>query len=113
HFVWVRMFAINSGADTIHVGLGPSPATTPPARTITAGSSGSWVWVRTAGINVAAPGTQFVSLFMADDGVRVDRLAVTRSAGVTAPALPLALNGGDWAFASNPDTYVAGTCNDR
>ena len=113
HYVWVRGFATGTASDSIHVGLAATPGTSAPGRTIILPLTGSWTWARIGTPFSVAAGTQYVSLFMAEDGFRVDRLAVTRSNSANPPTLTPATNGGDWAFASNPDSYVAGACNAR
>ena len=109
HRVWVRMYSPANSDDQVHVGISTSPGSTAPTRSLTTSVNGSWIWMRTGTFTVT-PGTRTVSVYMQEDGVRVDAIYITRSDSTTAPT-STSTNGGDWAFASNPDTYVGTTCN--
>ena len=107
HYVWVRMFSANNNNDLLWVGL---TGTTTTLRSVDTGTNGSWVWVRHGAFSNVAVGTQTLTLYMRDDGLKVDAIVITRSSSSTAPTTSTG-NGGDWSFQNNPDTYVGTTCN--
>lgn len=110
HYVWVRMYGPTNSDDDLHLGINSSlPGTA--SVSLDASSNTGWIWMRTAAINVAATGPQYVSIWMSTDGVKVDALVVTRSSSTTAPTVTLAGPGGTWAFANDPVTYQAQVCN--
>ncbi len=111
HHVWVRMYGPSDASDAIHVGAGAALPGAPTA-TLDAPNNGGWVWVRTAAtINMAA-GNGFVSVWMAEDGVKVDAVVVTQSTSATAP-VEVRPAGGTWSYAANPTTSQPGLCNDN
>jgi formylglycine-generating enzyme required for sulfatase activity len=68
-----------------------------------------WKWVDAATFTTVATSTQTISLWMADDGVKFDKIALTQAA--TAPSDAIAPKGNTWAYATNANTYAAMTCN--
>jgi hypothetical protein len=110
HYVWVRMYGPNNSDDDVHVGLNLTLPGTATA-SLDASSNTGWIWMRTAAINVATTGRQFVSVWMSTDGVKLDAIVVTRNASTTAPTVTLAGPGGSWAYATNATTYQADACN--
>jgi hypothetical protein len=56
-------------------------------------------------------GTRVLSLYMRDDGVRVDAVFVTRGSATNPATINLTGNGGAWSYATTPNTYQANTCN--
>jgi hypothetical protein len=103
--VWVKMFANSSNADNqVHVsvsGLG--------TKTLTAGTSNTWVWVDSTSFGTQPIGSATISVYMAQDGVRIDQIYVVEGNGTP----PNTLNGagGKWAYQSSPNTYQPMTCN--
>ncbi|HVV81496.1 MAG TPA: MopE-related protein [Kofleriaceae bacterium] len=110
HYVWVRMYGPSDSSDAVHVGINPVPPGVPTV-TLDAPSNGGWVWVRGGPFNIAAAGTQTVSLWMAEDGVKVDAVVVTQSASATAPT-EVRPAGGTWSYAANPTVAQPAVCND-
>jgi hypothetical protein len=138
--IWVKLFttANNTTADTVHVGLAASTASTTPTVTIsppapTACSSNAqcaalpgttcmdttsngipdtctgFVWVSAGAFNVNATGNRTLNLYMGDDGARVDQIYVISGAGT--PPQTINPKGNTWAYATNPNTYQPDTCN--
>ncbi|MCE9578682.1 MAG: hypothetical protein K8W52_36490 [Deltaproteobacteria bacterium] len=109
HYVWVRMYSATSSQDTVGIGINatvPGTAT----QTLVTPTNGSWLWVRSNSISIAATGTRTVSVWMREDGVRVDAIFVTRSSSTTAPTNTSG-TGNTYAYDTNPNTYAANTCN--
>jgi len=122
YHVWVRMWSpstpdpdgggpltANTDNDNeVHVGFSAAGPATPQA-ILAMTTRNAWTWVRTTtAINVAAGASTF-SLYMKEDGAKIDAIALTLSTSATVlPATVLTLNGNDWTFG---DTYVADTCN--
>jgi hypothetical protein len=109
--VWVRMFAPTTNDDTLHVGIGPSAPTASMTLTTTvsaAPAGPTWVWVQTPALDLDA-GANTLSLFMARDGLKVDRIFIVR--GSVTPPTTLGPAGGVWSYATSPSTYNGATCN--
>jgi hypothetical protein len=113
HYVWVRMYSATGSANDLWLGVSDDPATSPPTQQLATTSNGSWSWVRSAPINVLSTAPRFLSLYMREDGLLVDVIHLTRNSSTTPPAFSPAPNGGDWAYATNPDVYQAAVCNDE
>ena len=107
HYVWVRMFSPTGNDDRLFVGVGSFALQNPVTPT-----NGGWVWVRTGAFNIAAAGTQTVTIYMDEDGLKFDALAITRENNTSNPPTTINSDGGTWSFQSNPDTYQANVCND-
>jgi hypothetical protein len=107
HYVWVKMYSANNAADRIHVGMS---GTTTALQSIDTGTNGAWVWIRHGPFANVTAGVQTVTLYMREDGAKVDAIVVTRNSSSTAPTTTTP-NGGDWSFQTSPDVYVGTTCN--
>ena len=71
-----------------------------------ASSTGSvWNWQGAVYANLS--GVQTVSLYMHEDGARVDAISITQATGIQ-PPLPT-----EWAFQNNPHTFQTGVCNSQ
>ena len=83
--ICVRAFSAASFDDnSVHVGIN---ATIPgaPTQTLTTPANGAWVWAGpSAAISVPASGTRFLSVYMNEDQLRIDRIHLTTSS--TCPA---------------------------
>jgi len=103
--VWVKLFANSSNADN-KVWTGVSGNAT--LVTGTAGTSNTWVWVNT-NVGAVTTGAHTVSVYMQQDGVRIDQVFIvigtTSAPSTTNPA------GNKWAFQTSPNTYATNTCN--
>jgi formylglycine-generating enzyme required for sulfatase activity len=120
HTVWVRMYSavmvdgngnpITNTQDTINIGVnGALPGTA--TQTLTTTVNGTWHWVKAGTqFNIPAIGNRYLSVWMREDGVRVDAIFVTRSTSNTPPT-PTSGPGGTWAYDTSPNTYAANTCN--
>ena len=111
HYVWVRMYGPDDNDDSVHVAIDGSGGS---IQSIDADSNSTWIWRRASAINisgsVAAPRT--LTLYMQQDGVRIDAIAITRSNTTTAPSFTAASQGGTWSYATNNTTYQLGVCNE-
>ena len=109
HYVWVRLYGPNDASDAVHLGVNAAlPGTA--SQTLDAPSNTGWVWVRSTALTINA-GATFLSLWMAEDGVKVDAIVVTRSTSTTAPT-EVRPAGGAWSYAANPSTAQPTVCND-
>jgi hypothetical protein len=106
--VWVRMWA-NAGADNqIHTGVTTTPPATPTS-TVSLGTNNAWTWQNAGTFNIPATGNRFVSIFMGDDGVKIDQIHIRTGGGTPSP--PTTPPGNTWAYATTPNTYQPNTCN--
>ncbi len=96
----------NTASDALHVGLnGAIPAT---GGTLTASPDNFWIWVKSANMTSSATaGTNTVSVYMNEDGVRIDAIAVVRATNTTTPTF----DERTWAYQSNPKVAQPQTCN--
>jgi hypothetical protein len=113
YFVWVRMMGINNSSDRVYVGLSQNP-TGAGAADAGSGTSGLetnpdnvWVWVRSNAMSTGAAGTYTASVYMGENGVRVDAIAITRDASTTPPAF----DERTWAYQANPKIPQPQACN--
>ena len=85
HYVWIRGYAVTNTDDSVHAGLPGAgiPGATNTAANITLNQYNVWQWTRTntaggvATLTVGATGTATFSLWMREDGIRVDRIILT------------------------------------
>ncbi|HEY4240208.1 MAG TPA: MopE-related protein [Kofleriaceae bacterium] len=69
----------------------------------------TWTWIPSTGMNTTATaGTYTFSVFMEQDGVMVDAVAIAKQ-GTTPPAQ----NENVWAYSTNPKTIQPQICNDN
>ncbi len=117
--LWVRMYSPTGADDTVHVGVSTSATAVAPTQTLVTSVNNSWVWMSTTDLNLTS-GTNYVRLFMGDDGLKVDAIFIGRTAtprppcpnGSTSATASCATSaGGNWAYAANTTTYQAMTCN--
>lgn len=106
--VWVKLYSNNGNDDTVHVRV--TGGTTFTASPTTANNNNNWRWVDAGAVNIA--GAITIDVFMADDGVKFDRLYIGTAAnpGTNEPASSA---GFKWAFSSpeNGNTYKTDICN--
>jgi hypothetical protein len=111
HYVWVRIRRENANQEGVHIGINATLTNPTASRSVfNTNTNSTWQWIVSGSFNVATTGNQFVSVWMNEDGVKVDKIAIAKQNG-TAPSTTQASDGGHWSFASNPDTYVGTTCN--
>jgi hypothetical protein len=110
YHVWVKMFANSNANDLIYVGLN---ASTPVATTaFPSGQYNTWQWVDASLGNVS--GLQTLKIYMGEDGVKIDKIYVFNGTTTAGTITGLETNpgkGGNWAFATTPNTYQMGVCN--
>lgn len=84
YYLWVRGWGMDGTEDSVHLGV--DGGLTTASSNLTWSSYGAWVWTNgTAGgaarsIAVGSTGVHTLSLWMREDGARVDRLVVTTNA---------------------------------
>ena len=107
YYVWVRMFGANANNDTVYAGISATQPGTANATVITAPVLNQWGWARSSLITSPATATPyFVSVYMREDGVLVDAIAITRE-GTALPPFDNAI----WAYQLNPKVAQPTTCN--
>ncbi|MGN6107529.1 MAG: MopE-related protein, partial [Kofleriaceae bacterium] len=108
YYVWVRMMGVNNNGDAVHVGLGTNPggAGGANAGTLSTNPDNVWTWRVSNAISISAAGTYTASVYMNEDGVRVDAVAVARQNTTPPP-----YDERTWAFASAPKTPQPVACN--
>ncbi|MGH2562741.1 MAG: S8 family serine peptidase, partial [Thermomicrobiales bacterium] len=87
YHVWVRAQADDASDDSIHAGIdGTMPST---AQYLRPGVGTSWAWTKStmdgpvATINVPSAGLHTINFWPREDGIRLDRVLLTRSASFT------------------------------
>jgi hypothetical protein len=124
--VWVKMYSNNTNTSPsidhkVYVGAQISSGTTlvPPQapvasvyqyNTATTSSDNTWQW-RDSGTFVMTAGIRYISVYMAEDGVKVDRIAIVQGSANPGTGETLATPGNTWAYASSATTYSPNTCN--
>ncbi len=112
YYIWVRMYSPVGADDTIYPGINTALPGTASALMVTP-TNGTWLWVVTPAFSIpAAGGNRYVSLWMREDGVKVDMIALSRQNSTAPTAADLRTHGGTWSYAANPTTYQLGTCNE-
>jgi Putative metal-binding motif len=106
YVVWVRMMGTNNNGDAVWVGINATTPGTANANVVTIGPNLVWGWVPSVGIATTAAGTYTVSVYMNEDGARVDGIALARQ-GTTAPPF----DEKTWAYGANPKTAQPQACN--
>lgn len=88
YYVWVRGFAVDGGADTLHVGLDGVAFSTGEKLRMT--TLGSWVWSksqlgtgRKITLEVTSPGLHTLNLWMRESGMIADRILLTTASDFT------------------------------
>ncbi len=111
YYVWLRVYTTGSGDDTVHLGLNGHVSST--ADKITTSTRNSWVWTRAtldgvnASINIGTAGIQTVNLWMQEDGMRVDRILLTKSSSFTPSGTGPTTTARGSAFTAQSDQVVA------
>jgi hypothetical protein len=72
-------------------------------------SCSGWRWVDAGTTYTVGASTQTLSVFMGDDGTKIDKVAITQTNAT--PADTAVLPGGTWAYQTNPTVYQPATCN--
>jgi hypothetical protein len=106
YFVWVRMLAPDGNGNSVWAGISLSQPGTANGTQLQIGSNNVWRWVSSAGIATTTAGTYFVSVYLREDGARVDAIAVARQ-GTTPPPF----DEKTWAYQSNRKTAQPQACN--
>lgn len=108
HFVWVRGYARDGASRSCFVGYDRKGST---AKQITLSKQRQWVWSRRAvsgmgTLDIPITGLHFVSVWMRDDGFRLDKLVLTSDPEYEpldkGPSIPIQFDNSDY-------TYFTGT----
>jgi hypothetical protein len=106
--VCVKTYSNTANENTLWVGISATPGTGALTSVTTAGNA-AWLWSGPTGAIAVTAGVRSVSIYMQEDGLRIDQVYLT--SGTTCPANTSNPAGGKWAYAVNPNTYQATTCN--
>jgi len=115
YHVWVRMLKPDQDSKSVHVGIATTQ-TTNPTQTLTITqlsppasdpTLNKWMWLRTSTTITPSATTAYVNVFMGEDGVAIDAIALTRDTGGTPPPVSDAI----WAYESNVQFAQPQTCN--
>ncbi len=114
--ICVAGYNISGNDNSVWVGVNSTlPGSSATLQDITDNTTGSWHWLPiSTAYNLTAGQTKFVSLYMREDGFKVDQIYIT--SGTTCPAtITKATAGNTWAYGTSPNTYTAGAngCNDE
>jgi hypothetical protein len=105
----VRAFSPNANDNEVWLRISADPTTgTGGMESVATASNNSWVVIGMAGTVAVSDGTNYVSVYMKEDGIRIDQVYLTTGA---CPAATVADAGGKWAYAMQPDIYQPATCN--
>jgi len=87
YHVWLRAYVPNDDDNSVHVGLDGQPIATADRIQLT--TYNAWTWFKStldgpvATIDVTTPGLHTINLWMREDGVRIDRLLLTKDSTYT------------------------------
>jgi len=86
YYVWVRAYANDSGANSLHLGL--NGAEIGAGRNLSWSQTGVWTWTRrvengAAHVMVEAAGQHTLNVWMREDGARLDRIILTTDPNFT------------------------------
>ena len=108
--VCVRAYANSITSRLVWAGLGPTAGAGTPLSINNSAGDNAWRWAGPTGAFTLAAGTNYLSVYMEDDGFRLDQVYVT--SGTTCPTTTTVAGAGNtWAYATNASTYQATTCN--
>lgn len=86
HYVWVRMQGATGSDDSLHAGIDGAANTTADRMS---GTAASFAWIKAtmdgpvATVNVPTTGLHRVSIWMREDGTRLDKILLTSNAALT------------------------------
>jgi len=109
YHIWVRMWSPNTASGNRMV-MNLDGVTPVNNDRFTQNNANVWEWVeREGGALTVTAGIRTMRIYMERDGVKIDAIQIREAAG--APAAPANSKGNTWAYAANPNTYQAMTCN--
>jgi hypothetical protein len=77
HYVHALATAVNGNSDSLHIGLDGAIV----HNNLATNASNSLSWANSAGFNVATTGLHTISVYAREDGVKVDKVVVNKTAG--------------------------------
>ncbi|MCX5741328.1 MAG: MopE-related protein [Proteobacteria bacterium] len=99
--------------DHFWVGVSPTaPGVATNLKALITPTDDAWVWTGPSAAIAVAAGPNVMSVYMQDDGLRIDQVYLTTAA--TCPANttpPVGSAGNKWAYQSTPNTFQPGVCN--
>ena len=104
YYVWVRVYGATTSDDALFVGMGATTPMTPNSTVIAPTATGAWQWRVSPAFTLAA-GTNFATVYMNEDGVAIDAIALSKDNQV-APKLASA-----WAYSTSPYLAQPTSCN--
>jgi len=123
HRICVRAYADDNRDDRVHAGIGATVGVqntgTIPTTADEIGQfdpNGNWIWECTdnngndSTITVPAPGLNVISLWMRDDGIRIDKVIMTTNLSYQPTGTGPSTNC-EWSYSSSCRTYQPNTCN--
>ncbi len=109
--ICVRGYAVNTNDNAVWVGLNATaPGAAATLQALNTPTNSTWGWVGPTTTYALAAGANVLSLYMAEDGVRIDQILLTTAASCTG-AGAVAGAGNKWAYQASASTYQPQTCN--
>jgi hypothetical protein len=87
YYVWLRGYATDDSNNSVHVGLNGQAAAS--ADKISTSTFNGWAWIQStrdgpvATVNISSAGLHTISIWMREDGFRVDRVLLTTNSSLT------------------------------
>jgi uncharacterized repeat protein (TIGR03806 family) len=104
HYIWIRGYALDGTEDSVHVGIDGGSAAP-----VTLTQYNTWQWSNglqgggTGIINVPSTGNHTISLWMREDGMRIDRVLLTTNSAFNART------GNCWHIPNSPEATGGAT----
>lgn len=92
HYYWLRLYSNNGNDNSVHLGTSGTGV-----NTLSAAQFLTWAWIRSAAVSIPGTGNHTINVWMAEDGIRVDRLLVTNNLNFS-PTI-----GNAWHVPSSPE----------
>jgi len=106
YYVWVRMLGPNGNSDSVYAGISTTQPGAANGGQVATATHNVWIWVPSTAIAIATAGTYFASVYMREDGTRVDGIAIARQNTTPPP-----FDERTWAYATNRKTAQPQACN--
>lgn len=110
--VCVRGLGPTGNDNSVFVGIAPTaPGAAGTLQSLATSSNSVWGWVGpTTNAYALTAGMNTLSLYIQEDGTRIDQLMITTANNCTGTGA-VVTPGNKWAYETNPNTYQATTCN--
>ncbi len=107
--VCIRKYSVTSSDNLASVGINATPGTGSMVN-FAEGSNGAWGWVMTSSTISVTAGVRTVSIYMREDGIKIDRVHLTTAGNCNGAAAVIGA-GNRWSYQANANTYQPNTCN--